>query len=467
MTSFTRKPDIKILVDIWDWKTGSIDDTLDITGDIISYRFQKSIKTPKGSCQIQSNPQTSSAHLLDSLSAMDVVKIFEFGILKFQGYITRLSYSGMIDSSSGKPKRNLVITVVQMGGLLVDARTGMGLGTALGNPSDELWTYTSELSVAISNVVNDKKPYKDIFTTLIEGAKTYIKKLGGKDANPIINYLETYFRYGSGLDNSITSVIPREFYLFTGSEQSIGFWNISERLVERPFNEFFMDNGPRQITINGRKVSLSEYSHFIFRPTPFDGTVGSGNSSLFSDMESIIIDRNHLVRMDLSKGMDEVYTTYCVKNSAFDPGDEKRQLLGEYIIDGPKLGKYMFRPLVAQQAYTRFESPDKTESEAVRSRLVSTTKDMAQTLKAWFTHNDEYLSGAITLIIPSDDTRDPRIGEKVEIDGLSGAFYVEGIAHTWTYMGALQSNLSVTRGYNDNSKITLSENTLFRRSILQ
>ena len=68
-------------------------------------------------------------------------------------------------------------------------------------------------------------------------------------------------------------------------------------------------------------------------------------------------------------------------------------------------------------------------------------------LKNWYTNNDRFVSGVITYMVPSDASKDPRIGDKVEIEGIDAYFYAEGLSHQWNYQGKLAASASVTRGW--------------------
>ena len=89
-----RKPDIKITVDRWDWDSVQQKDTVDITSLCTSYTFQKSIKSPDSGANIDIIPQRDDFNVMDDLNPLDVVKIFEFGKQKFQGYIKRMPFTG-------------------------------------------------------------------------------------------------------------------------------------------------------------------------------------------------------------------------------------------------------------------------------------------------------------------------------------------------------------------------------------
>jgi len=461
MGEYTRRIQIKIEVDLWDWSgSGSVRDTIDITNDVLNYRFQKTIKTPKGSCQLAMLPQSAATHILDILSPMDVVRISEFGVLKFVGYIVRISYTGVI-KRDGKPGREATITVAQFGGLLVDATIGFGLGTALGKEDGDLVTYATEFIVAVENAVIDGMVYAELITLLYNNFKDALTAL---DATNFVTYLDKYLNPTDGLTSSKQPVLPRTFELYTGMEQSMSFWQVAEQLGQKPFNEFFIDNGPRKIFIDGETIELKGKSHLIFREAPFNGTVGGVSDTSFDNMgDGVYVDENHLTRFDLARSMDEVYSAYSVKEAAFTLNEIERILLGQWAIDLERVGKYLFKPLVTELFYTRVESVDTTLADVTSKDLETEGENAALTLKAWFEHNDEYLSGAISHMVPSDSALDPKIGDKLRVYGIEGAFYVEGIAHTWAYQGPLQSNLTVTRGYNRTKKIELKDR-IFRRN---
>lgn len=457
-----RRMNIKIEIDLWNWPEGVKQKTLDITEDTLNYRWQKSIKTPQGSCQMAIVPQSADTLILDILSPMDVVRISEFGTLKFIGYITRVSYTGSIDAKSGQPNRSATITCRQFGGLLAFASVGLGLGTALGMESDGLIDASAKLSKDILNASIDGVTYAEMITVLIDGFVDYLKTIGSQG---FLTYIHEYLDTSSGLTDSSIPAIPRTFELFTGTEQTLTFWQVAEQLAQKPFNEFWIDNGPRKVRIDGSDISLPEKACLVFRETPFNGTRSNGtDGNAFDSLPVVEVDMDHLVQFDLAKSMDEVYTFYSVKQPAFELSDLARLLMGQAEVDEDRVGKYLFRPLITELFYTRIEDLDGDNRKISQGKAETAGKEAAITLKNWFRDNDTFLSGVITHMVPTDNDSDPKIGNKLAVHGIDGFFYVEGIAHTWTYQGPLKSNLTVTRGYNRTRPIQL-KNKLFRRRV--
>lgn len=459
-----RRMNIRIEIDLWKWPDGSKQNTLDVTKDILNYRFQKSIKSPEGSCQLAVLPQSADKHILDILRILDVVKIYEFEVLKFVGYITRVSYSGAIDPATGKPRRSATLTCRQIGGLLVSAKIGLGLGTALGLESDGFIDAAAKLSKSILDATVDGVTFAELITILIDSFKTYLEDIG---ASGFTAYLSEYLDTTTGLTSEEAPGIPRSFELFTGTESALGFWDVAEQLIQKPFNEFWIDNGPRRVSVDGNEITLPEKASLVFRATPFNGTVKNGVAgNAFDSLPLKIIPKDYLLQFDLNRSMDEVFTFYSVKQPAFQLSDIARLLLGKARVDTDRLGKYLFRPLITELFYTRVEELASEDREISQGNAEKASDDGAETLLNWFKDNEDYLTGAITHMVPSEASEDIYIGDKVAMEGIEGQFYVEGIAHVWNYQGPLKNTLTVTRGYNRQRKIQLKDR-LFSRSIIQ
>lgn len=462
MSEYGRRIRIRILLDLWKWPQGSLSDTIDITNDVLNYRFQKTIKDPSGSCQIALLPQRADTHIMDIVNPMDVIRIYEFDTLKFVGTINRVSYGGSI-GQDGKPSRNATLTCQQMGGLLTTASVGLGLGTALGLESDGLIDAAAELNLAILEATTEGLNFASITKIIIEGFRKYLSAIG---ASNFATYLDQYFDASTGLVGKESPKLPRTFEMFTGTEQAVTFWQVVDQLVERPFNELWIDNGPRKVSIEGNEVSLPEKACMVFRPTPFNGTVGRGASDqAFDSLPEVHVDQNHLLSFDLSRSMDEVFTMYSVKEPAFQLSDIARLLLGQAVVDKDRVGKYLLKPFITELFFTRMETAEGEDQEFTRGQMETAALQSATTLKNWFENNDQFLSGAISHMVPNDPTLDPKIGQKVSVYGIEGFFYVEGIAHTWQYQGPLRSDLTVTRGFNRGRKIELKDR-IFRRSVI-
>jgi len=466
MGEYSRRMNIKITVDVWEWVNGTKTGTYDMTTTILSYRFQKTIKNPTGSCQFSVVPQIENINIMDELSTMDVIKIYEFGVLKFIGYIIRISYGGSI-GNDGKPSRNTTITCQQMGGLLQTASIGLGLCAASGIETDSLLNAAALLSLNLANAAEDGLSFAEMIGVLVNGFIDYIESIGAENLS---NYLSEYIDASTGLCSDEITRLPKTFALFNGTEQSVTFWQVAEQLVERPFNELWIDNGPRIVSVGGKTVELINKVSIVFRPTPFNGRLIDGNEGTeFDSLPVVNVDKNHLISFNLSKSMDEAYSFYSVKKAAFRMDDVRRLLLGQAKIDSERIGKYLLKPLMTELFFTRIENVngDDIDPDATASKLETEGLEEATTLYNWYHLNDKYLSGVITEMVPKKAENDPKIGQKLSVYGIEGYFYVEGIAHTWSYQGPLKTDLTVTRGYdyNHNKPIKLKDKIFSRNAI--
>jgi hypothetical protein len=463
MSEYARRIDIQVTIDLWDWPSGRLTETIDITNDLKNYRFQKSIKNPQGSCQISMLPQSTTTHILDIVKPLDVIRIYEFGTLKFVGYVRRMSYSGSI-GKDGTPERDAVLTAQQFGGLLMTAAIGFGLGTALGVGEDPILNAAAQLSLDILNAVQDGTSFAEVVGLIYDSFITFINSIDA--TQNFASYLEHYINTEAGLNDDTSPLLPRQPEFFNGTEQQLTFWQVVEQLIEKPFNEMWIDNGPRKVRVGSKDVDLPAKSCLVFRPTPFNKRLSNGvETNDFDSIPAIHVDKNHFIRFDLSRGLDEVYTAYSVKSASFRLDDIPRLLLGEMKVDYDRVGKYLFKPLITELFFTRIENTDGDSVELPNSRIQTVTAEAAETLLNWFSANEEYLSGAISHMVPTDPDADPKIGDKISVYAIEGFFYVEGIAHTWNYGGALQSTASVTRGYNRTQKIELKDR-VFKRSLM-
>jgi len=443
MSEYGRRVKLSIILDLWEWPKGRLDQSMDITKDVLSYTFQKTIKSPEGVCQLSILPQRDGVHILDTIKIMDVIKIYEFDTLKYIGYVTRESYSGAINTD-GSPSRGAVIQCAQMGGLLLSASMGLGMGTLLGKPEEELSQKTAELSVALEKASDDGSSFGEVADLTLTAFFDYIVALGGSG---LMNYINEYIDTSVGIQCKKVSGLPKTYELMTGTEESINIWDVLSQMVERPFNELWVDNGPRTVQIDGEGVNLGGRSCLVFRPTPFDGTVTDGKvGKAFDALPVVKIDKDHLISFDLARSLDEVYTVYNVKSPAFLLNDIVRILLGIPKVDNNLIGQYLMKPMVVELFFTRLLKKEGDAVDLIKSKAEKVATEAATTLYNWYYNNANTFSGVVSMMVPTDSSLDPCIGDKIEIYGIEGQFYVEGISHSWSYQGPMKSDLSITRG---------------------
>lgn len=461
-TAIIRRPSIKIVVERWDWTKGFID-TIDITEAVMSYKFQKTIKSPSGGATLQLLPQNMYRHYLDDIAVMDVVKIFEFDTLKFQGYIRRIGASGYIDQQ-GKPHRSASLQCTSMGGYLIESVLSVDMSTFRNNL--DFQESAEELANAIAKAGQDAISYNALVNKLID---VWFDFIDSQTSGLYTEYFERYVNFTEAMTKSDSPGYPREMFLFYGSDDDVTLWSIIEKLAEVPLNEFFFDEGPRTVHINGTDQELQNpITYLIGRQTPFDGSIGSTGAveNRFQVMSAVVIPQPYLIKFDFNKSMNEVYSVYLTAPSVYDMSKLELLAEGREEIDQVRMDKYLYRLCNKPLYYVTLV--DHGEGEGARAelhgkqvKLFDRAKAVSTTLKNWYEHNDEYLSGTIDFMVPSSD--DPRIGDKIGIEGIDGHFYAEGISHSWNYQGPLQAQATVTRGWRTGTGPMELKNRIFKR----
>ena len=472
-----RAPVVTITIDRWDWSSGKIRDTTDLTPYSLAFQFQKSIGTPSVGSEITLWPQIGDlGHALDFISTMDVVRIYEFGTLKYQGYVTRVGYTGFIDQQ-GRPQRAVGVSLNSMGGIIVDTDLGLNIGLLMGDASNQalgaFYNASKQLSIKLQQDMLNGLTYAEIVQDIIDSWFSIVDSIG---ATSFSAWVTRYFDFKTGLQSGLSAGTPKGYQLYTGTEQSISLWDIMSQVIESPMNEMWFDEGPRDVNIDGSNTSLPSdkgagKTTLVFRSTPFDGTVNSANPNggyAFTNLPSKQVSLDYLFRFDLAKAMNQSSSVFNPIASGSDLSIQTRQLLGQVAVSQSNLSKYLLRIFTVQLYYTRVLDDNATQVDSNAPKVKQSVQDVAQTLKNWFQNNDRYLSGVLSMMVPKDSGADPRIGEKVDVESIDGNFYVEGIVHKWQYQAALMSYLTVTRGWNyrQNGPMQMVDR-IFKRSVTQ
>ena len=458
-----RRMSIKIEVQHWEWTRSSSRATqiYDLTQLAISYNWQKSIKTPMGGCTVNFLPQLEDKSLIELIDPLDIVRIFEFGTVKFVGYVRKVSFTGTM-SSDGKPNRVVTLTATSMGGIFQEAQLGLNLfllqeNLDYQNAATSMSTAIADATKSTSNKIGV------VIKTIIDKWLDFVNTVSVTTA--YASWFTQNIDYSAGLQNTETPGFPREFRAFTGAEESLNLWQMLQKFGEVPFHEMWFDNGPRKVSINGSDVTFTDNkTYLIIRPTPFNGTVKSGSEGkAFDSLPLKTVPLTHLTKYDLNKSMEEVYSFYIAHPSVFDLQERYLVVSGQASKDDDKISKYLYKPLQMQLFYTRLGDAAQNASltpEGLQD-LKNESKNAADSLKNWFSKSDVMLSGAILMMVPKKPENDVWIGDKIEIEGIKGNFYVESVAHSWKYQGTLTANLNITRGLDGENQIDLA-NKIFK-----
>jgi hypothetical protein len=470
--SVIRTPALKFVVTRWDWSKGAgnqAGNPIDITHAVMSFRWMKSTRNPDSGCELQIIPQQGDLHYMDIFSTMDVVQIFEFGTLKYQGFIRRIAARGSI-SQAGTPSRTVAITCSSFGALLTEGQLGFNVFLKAGTFND-IDAKIKAFSGKLSDIITGGGAYSEMIGAVVDEWFGFLDQNG---ASNFRSYFQRWIDYKSGLGGKLVPGAPKDLKLFYTTEQQVTLWSVIQKIIQAPFNEFWFDCGPRKLWVeNSESLSPAkpgeitlgnEIDYMVIRCPPFNGTVVDGaTSDLWDSLPSRMVPLTYLTQFDLNKSMDESLSFYLVSPAIYSPGEIGLIASGKYAIDEDAFNKYLYRPAIHDLYYTRIQKPQDKAVDDKASDIYSDAQDKADTLLNWNKNNDEFLSGAFTFMVPSNEEHDPRIGDKIELEGISEAFfYVEGVSHSWNYGGPLVSNVSVTRGWGNGRPIELKDR-IFKR----
>ncbi len=442
--TIVRFPSIKVTVDKWDWNREQLVGTINLTKAVTQYRFQKSLHNPASQCQLTILPQNDTRHYLDDLQTLDVVRIYEFDTLKFQGYIRKIGSAGWKDQN-GNPHRTAEIVVVGFGGYFTETKLSINMSLLRRNLD---WVVAAEKLAKDLLDLGDAPTLRGMSDLLITSWFDFISK--SVDSSIHTTYFGRYVDSSTGVSSGESPGYPRELFLYYGEEDEVDLWGVLQKLTEAPLNEFFLDEGPRDIHIAGEDVRLDqEKTYLIGRPTPFDGSVDNGVSSdPFKVMSELVLPLPYLTRYNLNKGMDDVYSVYLTAPSVFDLSKLELIAEGRQEIDSLAYKKYLYRLHNKSLYYVRFQKKKATEIEGDAPKISLRADDVSKTFKNWYEHNDQFLSGSVEYTVPANSNIDPRVGMRFGIEGTRASYYIEGITHQWTYGGPLSAVATVTRGWN-------------------
>jgi len=323
-----------------------------------------------------------------------------------------------------------------------------------------------DLADALIESGQDAMSYNAMVSKLI---KVWFDFIDSETSGLYTDYFERYVDFTEAMSKGDSPGYPREMFLFNAEDDEINLWSIIEKLAETPLNEFFFDEGPRTVHISGSDQRLQNpITYLIGRPTPFDGSIGSTGKveNRFREMPVVTVPQQYLIKFDFNKSMEEVYSVYLTAPSIYDMSKLELLADGREEIDQVRMDKYLYRLCNKPLYYVTLV--DHGEGQGARAELTGEqvqlferAQAVSTTLKNWYEHNDEYLSGTIDFMVLETD--DPRIGSKIEIEGIDGHFYAEGIMHSWNYQGPLKSQATITRGWRTGIGPMELKNRIFKR----
>ena len=277
---------------------------------------------------------------------------------------------------------------------------------------------------------------RDIIRTIYDEFFDFALKLGQINAAGlgIKAILDRFIDFGSGLSDKVLLKYPIAMSIYNTGENNV--WNILTGLLTPPFYELFFVFDP----------GIGKYKG-IFRQSPFE-------PADWLALTTAYIPAAYIPEYDIGSSCREVYTYYLCTVAGSGISDKKGMLLsadagygGLSAKDEIRWRKYGYRPMIVEFKY--FDASQK----AIYLATADLMKELAEMLKRWYEHNEEFYSGSITFATISNKyvdpvrgkLRNPKVGEKFYF--AQGLFYIEESEHTGRYGGFMKTTLSLTRGY--------------------
>lgn len=395
---------------------------INIYTDLIGYEYENNIGNPAGSFGLTFVPRQDRSGLTwkDKIKARDIVFISEFGKIRYIGIVNGTGYS--MSMNNGKPQRQVTINGVSIGGMLQSFNLPMNTYLWVGSGVDS-FTINNKFAADLGSSVGEGQSLENIFKLVSDG---FFSVMFGSTASNVgfKTIINAFYNLSA---ESITAYYPMLLRPFQESANTL--WSIYRQILPAPVYEIF-----------GRYTD-GKYN-LVCRETPFD----------FEDWDNLPITELNplfLISQNLNDNDGEVYTHYFsgMPNSAYS-GLEVYALneLDEVtIFDSEKLPIYGYRQL---EATFPFYDLDKGDPKSAKDFL----KSNSTRLYAWYVNNVEFQSGTITMMtVPEKEGNEYiDVGERIQYlkgSNYSIEFYVEGVKRKMNYPDTMQSEYTVTRGY--------------------
>jgi len=439
MTSVKRKPSFKIEVIRPNYSSpaytvkkrvvvflASDDLKVDESNACTAYSFDETLHTVESSFSLTLTTEVDSDGLTwyDKIEKMDLINIYEFEELRFAGLVRSRRYSATL--SGGKPSRTIQITGSGLGGMISQFK--LVLDQFLYESSTTAEAASRKLMGRLSSLQDSENaPVAPLIIAIYDAyfeLTQAIGELGGSVG--LRGLIEHFVDVGSKLSRDVVLRYPMSFALYQVGENNV--WDIISQIVVPPINELY-----------GYWNPLAKKFEIVFRQAPFEPADWKALNT--NEVPPVYLDDYNVGDSDA-----EVYTFYLgtlpgsgiSRNKAmvYDSGAGK---IGQ--IDSEKWKLYGYRPMIVDFRYFHREA-EKTFGAATLMR------ELSEMMKRWFKNNDEFLSGTVTMMTPGNERyapANPRVGEKLSF--MQGEFYIEGVSHSWRMMAPMETELTVTRGY--------------------
>lgn len=418
------RPKISIYASSKDFKTDNPAYTFSDNEEAVlqSYSFSHSRNNLAGSFSLTFFPETEKQgreRIFDNVHIMDIVKICEFERVVFVGAVKSKKYVAQVNESGAI--RRLSVSGIAVTGLL--SLFYINLDTSACALTKQYKTQKSLMHALTLKNAGPDKPVSEI----VSGIWNCFLEISSQLGTPkIAEYINDIMGEGTSFFIFDDSKFHYPLGCVFDGERTQDFFSLVDKLIPEPIYEKVpcIEDGIMKVKI---------------RQCPFD-------ADTWSACKPIEIDSRFVKSFEVTQSDSEVYTVFYAYLDGYPIEEEKALRLStikDEAIDNSlkhsdKFSLYGYRPLTAH-----FIGYGTKDGEA-DSSTASSIEAMSKKLKSWYENLPDMLSGNITMPLVDTGASPPMPGDIVRF--LKGEFYVEGVAHNWSYGAGGEVNISVSRG---------------------
>jgi hypothetical protein len=348
---------------------------------------------------------------LDKIATFDLVYIEEWGKVRYCGIVHRARYSARMGEG---PERTIMVEGAGFGELLKVFQLVLDVKLFIGTPEEiENIRAKSEFITESGNSLKD---------AILFYYGNFKKIVGERHNKQSVLELLIEDKIDLDVDENCKSFLPISQSMYQAGQNTL--WDIIRKIVPETLCELFgYWNTERQKYI------------IVARQCPF---TGEDWNNLPSYKIHPVTLKEYNVGYDDSDASTVFYgiaPSFGYTNNMTLTVDETRENLK---VDEGKWKKYGYRPLFAELSFLKRAGISKND-------IIKALFDIGELLHGWYSNNDKFLSGIISVISYEDEkTKYPVIGRRLEF--LGGEFYIDEIKRKWTYGTSPASEIKVSRG---------------------
>lgn len=391
---------------------------------LLSYSFSESCRSVDTPFTLSLTPEQDKNGLtwFDKIDELDLVYIEEDDYIRYCGIVHQVRYSARMSGQG--PSRAIIVAGNSFGELLKEFRLVLDISQFINVPA------STQNTDAMSEFINDKgTSLKAAMDFYYDNFMAVISKMSEKQS-ALGKLIEAKIDR-SQLAADATTIIPMSQSMYQTGVNTL--WDMWRKIVPSPLFELF---GKWDPTVGVRGIGMYV---IIARQCPFEPNDWANERKILRFPVDPVTVTDYSVGYDDS----EVATYFYATAESFGITGKMAIVVNGYrnahALDSDKWKKYGYRPLNVALSFLKRDGSD--------PEIDGDLEKTAQKLSRWYGKNDEFLSGAISMVSRDEVgvTDYFSVGNRVEF--LGGSFYLTDVQRKWVYGGPLTVEVKMTRGY--------------------